>query len=486
MRHGIGFLAAVATVGQSGSYRPEIPTVWNDRDVAAFELPLAVAERSPRQIDSKTYYGFPVRTIHRGYPIYHPDRVPAGYEDWLREREPEVAFDPGRLGTEADWVAAGALVFRAPLFFVPYDKGPVQPFRDPEYFAKLAIHVTGEGVFPYGEVVIRERGKLEVGLFACAMCHTRILPNGEVLHGAQGDYSFAQTNAYRLEKLGFPKAGAASLPIFYSAPWIRPGEYTRMTAEHRAGLSRNIPPGVFPRQGTSLTHPPRIPSLIGLEGIRYLDNTGLVRHRSIGDLMRYAAMTQGLDILAHYGDFQPSPTMAPFFGPGNVRYSDEQLYALARYVYSLRPPPNPNPVSAQSRRGERLFERARCAECHPAPLYTNNQLTPADGFEIPPGAADADAIYPFSVGTDPTLTMETRRGTGYYKVPSLRGLWYRSVFGHGGQAASLEEWLDPARLEDGYVPRGSHLAPGPIQGHRYGLELSDRDRRALIAFLKTL
>jgi hypothetical protein len=36
------------------------------------------------------------------------------------------------------------------------------------------------------------------------------------------------------------------------------------------------------------------------------------------------------------------------------------------------------------------------------------------------------AILPISVGTDPGLTMKTRRGTGYYKVPSLKGVWYRA------------------------------------------------------------
>lgn len=58
------------------------------------------------------------------------------------------------------------------------------------------------------------------------------------------------------------------------------------------------------------------------------------------------------------------------------------------------------------------------------------------------------------VGTDPGLALETRRGTGFYKVPSLRGVWMRNVFGHEGRAASLEEWFDPARLNQDYVPKG--------------------------------
>ena len=85
-----------------------------------------------------------------------------------------------------------------------------------------------------------------------------------------------------------------------------------------------------------------------------------------------------------------------------------------------------------------------------------------------------------------TLATQTRRGTGFYKVPSLRGVWFRTGFGHAGQAETLEEWFDPGRLEDGYVPKGFHLAPGPIEGHEKGLDLSPEDRKALIAFLKTL
>jgi hypothetical protein len=44
----------------------------------------------------------------------------------------------------------------------------------------------------------------------------------------------------------------------------------------------------------------------------YLDATGLARHRSIGDIMRYAIINEGLDTLAHFGDFQPSPGAAVF------------------------------------------------------------------------------------------------------------------------------------------------------------------------------
>jgi hypothetical protein len=65
-------------------------------------------------------------------------------------------------------------------------------------------------------------------------------------------------------------------------------------------------------------------------------------------------------------------------------------------------------------------------------------------------------------------------------------VWYRNAFSHSGQAQTLEEWFDPARLKEDYVPKGFHIGPGPINGHEFGLSLLPDERQALIAFLKTL
>jgi len=52
----------------------------------------------------------------------------------------------------------------------------------------------------------------------------------------------------------------------------------------------------------------------------------------------------------------------------------------------------------------------------------------------------------------------------------------------------LEDWLDPNRLRDDYVPTGwKGLTPTrAVQGHEFGLKMSADDKKALIAFLKTL
>jgi hypothetical protein len=86
--------------------------------------------------------------------------------------------------------------------------------------------------------------------------------------------------------------------------------------------------------------------------------------------------------------------------------------------------------------------------------YTNNKLTPAAGFRIPEEHKKKFAILPVVVGTETNLALRTRRGTGYYKVPSLKGVWYRGPFEHNGSVATLEDWFDPARVRDDYVPTG--------------------------------
>ena len=207
--------------------------------------------------------------------------------------------------------------------------------------------------------------------------------------------------------------------------------------------------------------------------------------------MRYGALNQDADLLSQYGDFRPLEALIGTLpNPTTLsRYSDAQLYALARFIYSLEPPPSPYPFDTLAREGRALFTREGCERCHTPPLYTSNKLTPAVGFTVPAADRTMLDIIPRSVGTDPGLTMMTRRGTGYYKVPSLKGVWYRGPFEHNGSVAALEDWFDPRRTSDDYVPtgwRGAGVTTRAVKGHPFGLRLSAQERRALIAFLRTL
>jgi len=401
----------------------------------------------------------------------------------LKQKEPEVVFDASKLRTREDWIRAGEMVFDSSPDPIPGDSVPV-------VLSLIKLNSTSDGVVPYLHYVIRRKGVVEVDAgTSCSTCHTRVLPDGSVLKGAQGNFPLEQVGAVLASQT--PAAGVTQAMnrewSFFGAPWVKTREEFEKTFSIQESGRRHgaMQPGVIARHGTSTVSPAKVPSLIGLQDIQYLDSTGIMRNRSIGDLMRYAAANYGLDILAHYGDFQPSPVSTGFAESG-TRFSDEQLYALALYIYSLKPPPNPNPFNDEARRGQQIFQQQGCVNCHTPPLYTNNKLTPAEGFKVPDEMQRTGDVLKVSVKTDPTLAMQTRRGTGFYKVPSLRGVWYRNAFSHSGQAETLEEWFNADRLQDDYVPKGFHLSPGPIKGHEFGLKLSPDDKKALIAFLKTL
>jgi cytochrome c peroxidase len=167
------------------------------------------------------------------------------------------------------------------------------------------------------------------------------------------------------------------------------------------------------------------------------------------------------------------------------------MLALGKYIYSLNAPPNPNRRSADSARGQQVFARSGCAGCHTPPLYTNNKLVAVEGFEPfdHPNAPPAADVMHVAIGLDPGLALKTRKGTGYYRVPALTGVWYRGPLEHSGSIASLEEWFDAARLRPDYTPKGWNPPDVPtraVPGHPFGLTLGADDKRALIAFLRTL
>ena len=496
---GIAFAIAHTRAGKLGRERPLIPKTWDDAAMATLEVPLADPRGSPKQVPAEYYYKIPIRPIYKQYPLYAPDREPAAYMDWLKQQDPVVIWNDNGpappLNSEADWIKAGEIAFEAPIF-VDHPAFTPETVRNPEWYAATRMPVNKDGVVPFLNYIIRKKGVVEVASFSCAMCHVRIMPDGSILKGAQGGIPFDHAQAFRF-RTQFTIEGLRAFERFlYAVPWLNPDPWIQFvdhsSVEEIASVHDSIPGGVVPRARTSPLYPPQVPDLIGVKDRKYLDRTGLQQQRSIVDLMRYAALNQGGDDLASFDGFIPAdiPDFKKLPGPETqTRYSDEQLYALALYVYSLQPPPNPNKFDALAQRGQKIFKSEGCVMCHTPPLYTNNKLTPAEGFTVPEDHLKKYDILPISVGTDPNLTLKTRRGTGYYKVPSLKGVWYRSMFGHSGWCATLEDWLDPRRTRDDYVPTGFKpygAKTYAVKGHPFGLSLSEEDRKALIAFLKTL
>lgn len=488
----------VAQAASAPAPSPVIPKTWTVEDLRALEVPLVKPEYSPHYlVDTDFYYRIPVRQIYKTYPIYHPSKEPPGYMESLKNREPEIVFDPAKLKTEEDWIRAGELVFDAPITL--YGQDLIDQVHDPKWYEAVGVPVAKDGTMPFSRYSVRKKGHVLLGRFSCSMCHTRVMPDGTVVKGAQGNYPHERTEAYERQVdaaqapdpqkfLDFLHRGARAA---FGAPWVAHDPYDRyskLSFDEIQALWKAIPPGVQARVSTSVFNPVLVPDIIGVKDRKYLDRTGLVRQRSMGDLMRYAVLNQGGFLFAAHGDFKFNETLPP---PEKMfRYSDEELYALSLYLYSLKPPSNPHPFDAQAARGKAIFQREGCDRCHTPPLYTNNKLTPVDGFSVSPQHPDRASIVDHSLGTDPGLALDTRRGTGFYKVPSLLGVWYRSPLQHGGQVATLEEWFDPRRLRDDFVSHGGFRLPGAasgaVRGHEMGLNLPEKDRRDLIAFLRTL
>ncbi|MEO5950897.1 MAG: di-heme oxidoredictase family protein, partial [Chloroflexia bacterium] len=275
----------------------------------------------------------------------------------------------------------------------------------------------------------------------------------------------------------------------FATPWQNGPESQQLKemteAQFRDWRLAGLNGGALPRWNGSPYYPAKVPDLIGISERKYIDHTGTHRNRGVGDLMRYAALVS----FAESTEFAGHDMLGKVAQRPTARRSDEVLYALALYLQSLKPPANPNPRGIESELGEKIFAREGCAGCHTPPYYTNNKLTLAKGFTPPTDSPQSADILPLSVGTDPGLALNTRKGTGFYKVPSLKGVWYRGHFLHDGAAASLEEMFDPERLSESHV-RGGFSPPGApakaIVGHEFGLRLSVEERKQLIAFLRTL
>ena len=500
----VGVLASVATAAVAVGYyemrawSADVPRVWDEAALEGWATPLAGLGEAPTHMSPQEYYALPEENL-RSYPLYMPDREPAGYWEQIQIVGPQPLIEPTKLATKAAWIAAGERVFLDSVVLKTFDPQVIAMARSQQEMA-----ARGTGPLPDGTVNglrwVPTKDGVALGFTNCSACHLLYLPDNTPVPGAS---SFAMPNNFR-NGLGavireaertlpgevpFALAGSigAQATQAYGAPWANDPAAEKLeemtAAEFNAYIGAGIRGGGVARWNGSIFYPAKIPDLIGLEDRKYIDHTGTHLHRNIGDLMRYAALVSFADDV----DFAGQRMILPGTERFRTRLSDEALYALALYVYSLEPPSNPHPFDARAEAGEMIFERERCARCHTPPLYTNNKLTLALGF-TPPEDSPLDIVRT-SVGTDPGLALRTRKGTGFYKIPSLKGLWYRGHYLHDGSVGSLEELFDPNRLSDTHVP-GGFAPPGTvtraIRGHEFGLELTTAERAELIAFLRTL
>jgi mono/diheme cytochrome c family protein len=489
---------APVVFAQSDSRLLEAPRVWNDRDLRDWATPVAGLNIRPGHFSEKDYYSAPVGEFVRTYPVYFPGREPDGYWEMIRNKKPEPLIRPGAR-TPEQWLQEGRRIFHEldlP-YLRNYDAKVIELVRSAEECKKLGGHAQEDGTILAFRWVPTSAG-LALSHQDCAACHRRVMSDGSIVDGAPAPGADAGSALTRVAKfvthdsrtfLDFFSPGETRNQVFWrwwAAPWV-PGDIndTVKSPNHNGADIAGLGRGVLPRFNGSPYYPTKTPDLIGIKDRKYIDHTATHLLRGPEDLMRYAALVSCCDS-ADFGEYH----MLTEKGRRILyRFPDELLYALAQYIYSLQPPANPNLKDPRAAAGRKIFEREGCGNCHTAPAYTNNKLTIAEGFRPSPDHPLRADILPISVATDPGLALKTRKGTGLYKIPSLRGVWYRGYYGHDGSVTTLEEWFDSLRLRDEYVPsgfKGYKVTHRAVPGHQFGLALTAEDKASLIAFLKTL
>jgi mono/diheme cytochrome c family protein len=192
----------------------------------------------------------------------------------------------------------------------------------------------------------------------CATCHTARGGDGRLVDG-------------------LPNAALDVGRALLESQGIAPG----MSADPRAAWG----PGRLDVSTTAGTEPARIPDLRPVRWLTHLHQDATLRG---SDPVTLAIRLETLIITANSQTIRPPRIVT---------------LALAAYVRSLGDRlPAPDAAAAASPAGAAVFG-ASCADCHAAPGFT--------GAPVALGA----------IGTDPTLGRSADRGTGTYRVPSLRG-----------------------------------------------------------------
>jgi len=107
---------------------------------------------------------------------------------------------------------------------------------------------------------------------------------------------------------------------------------------------------------------------------------------------------------------------------------DEVPAAIDEYLKSLKPVPSPwlvdGKLSKAAERGEKVFERGGCAECHVPGLFTD--------------------LRPHNVGTNRTFDKPTDK----FYTPTLIEVWRTAPYLHDGSAATIRDVLTTRNPQD--------------------------------------
>jgi cytochrome c553 len=292
-------------------------------------------------------------------------------------KKPEPFIDTKHISEGFDWVAAGKTIWDGmdyPALRL-YDAESIALARSSKYVRENArrLVLLPDGTIAIYRWVITPKG-IALSATACSSCHSRHLEDGTVLNGpalAQRTTDVLIDKMYEEMNRILYTGDTPQMAMYrqFGVPWIRGDIHESlktMTVEEIGELFSAYPPGGVDRVNGSPFYLTKIPDLIGIRNRKYIDHTATHKHRDVGDLMRYAALVECCDSLEYGSHHMLSDGQRRMF----FHWPDEVLYALAQYIYSLQPPPNPNPKNALALRGEIVFAKAGCPICHTPPLYT--------------------------------------------------------------------------------------------------------------------
>jgi mono/diheme cytochrome c family protein len=223
-----------------------------------------------------------------------------------------------------------------------------------------------------------------------------------------------------------------------------------------------------------------------------------------------------------FGRFLMASNLLTVNDTSEARSVDNHMPDLLAYIYSLEAPKYPKAVKEDAaKQGRAIFERA-CSGCHgtygvketypnlliPQSLIGTDSLLYTSNYSNPQFVEWFNRSW-FTKGDHPAQ-LEPFRG---YIAPPLDGIWITAPYLHNGSVPTLQQLLDsklrPAfwrrdfvKPEYDYDAVGWKVTPaaGPEKGkvynttlpgygnggHTFGDKLSERDRTAVIEYLKTL
>jgi hypothetical protein len=155
-----------------------------------------------------------------------------------------------------------------------------------------------DGTIPGVRWLIDHDRQLKLTLAECSGCHTRVLPDGSIVRGAQRNLqwgSFPQFCFDALDEIrrreGRTRPPSDVAYSSYGVPWLKDdinATLKTMTAEQVGRVDGEPFLGTFVRFNARPWFTTRIADLIGVNDRRYLDATATHRNRGPEDIVRYA------------------------------------------------------------------------------------------------------------------------------------------------------------------------------------------------------